>query len=162
VTSAEFRGITEQRAWKAYAQRLLGGQTLDPDAKRQFDLYWIEAGHHIREQVGDDRLLVQLLRHLLPPYDGAAVLLFRGENHDRWTRGAVGLGWTKDLEVARMFGRGVNAVHSGGVLLRAHFEPGAIISGPNWHSNHLGESQFTVDPLDARGLSVVEVFAPVP
>lgn len=50
------------------------------ETMNQFGTYWIEAGHHMRQQIWDDRLLVCLLRHLLPPYEGEAIELFRGEN----------------------------------------------------------------------------------
>ena len=56
------------------------------------------------------------------------------------------------------FGSGLNAVGSGGVLLKAHFEPEAIISGPNAHSNYLGESQFTVDPFAVTTILATEFF----
>lgn len=45
-----------------------------------------------------------------------------------------------------MFGRGLNAVHPGGVLLSAFAPPSAIIAEPNAHSRYLGEDEFTVDP----------------
>ena len=124
----------------------------------QFGTFWVEAGHHIREQISDDRTLVRLLRHLLPHYEGEALKLFRGENRNRWGNGAVGLAWTQNVETAKMFGRGLNAVGSGGVLLKARFDPSAIISGPNEHSSYLGEGQFTVDPFVTTTISVMEYF----
>ena len=57
-----------------------------------------------------------------------------------------------------MFGRGLNAVGAGGVLLRARFEPEAIISGPNAHSNYLGEKQFTIDPFAQTAIAAVEFY----
>jgi hypothetical protein len=119
---------------------------------------WITAGHHIRDRIADDTLLVRVLRHVLPPYDGEARVLYRGENRDRWNARRVGLAWTPDIETARMFGHGLNAVTSGGVLLTAHFEPEAIISGPNAHSRYLGEAQFTVDVSTATSLVAIEFF----
>lgn len=146
------------RSKDAYATSLLSKQKLPTEMMSQFGTYWIEAGHHMREQIGDDRLLVCLLRHLLPPYEGEAIELFRGENRDRWKSGAIGLAWSANAETARMFGSGLNAVSSGGVLLKAHFEPEAVISGPNAHSKYLGESQFTVDPLAVTTISATEFF----
>lgn len=143
----KFRMVKEQGQWAEYAMSLLSEQKLTSETVDQFGTYWIEAGHHIREQIGNDRLLVCLLRHLLPPYEGEAIELFRGENRDRWKCGAIGLAWSANADTARMFGSGLNAVGSGGVLLKAQFEPKAIIGGPNAHSKYLGESQFTVDPF---------------
>jgi hypothetical protein len=158
VTLENFRTIKEQGCWGAYATFLLNERTLTPLAKAQFGTYWIEAGHHIREQIADDRLLVRLLRHLLPPYEGEAIELFRGENRNRWESKIVGLAWTANADTARMFGRGLNAVGAGGVLLRAHFEPEAIICGPNAHSSYLDENQFTVEPFAGTAIAVVEFY----
>lgn len=161
ITLDQFRAIKEQTGWRAYADVLLGGQGLTIETTDQFGTYWIEAGHHMREQIADDRVLVRLLRHVLPAYDGEAVELYRGENTSRWEKGAVGLAWTSNIEIARMFGRGLNAMHSGGVLLKARFETSAIISGPNRHSGYLGEDQFTIDPLASTAVSAIESFPPI-
>jgi hypothetical protein len=59
-----------------------------------------------------------------------------------------------------MFGAGLNAVGTGGVLLRSTFEPAAIISGPGAHSLYLGENQFTVDPFFAHGVQCIAEFPP--
>lgn len=136
-------------------------QALTSEAVTHFGTYWIEAGHHIREQVADDEFLMRLLRKMLPPYKGEGIELFRGENLDRWKSGAIGLAWTMNIDTARMFAGGLNAVCSGGVLLRAHVEPAAIISGPNTHSGYLGEAQFTVDPNSLRHVSALEFFPPI-
>lgn len=157
MTLDQFRAVKEQGQWAAYAASLLE-QILPSETMDQFGMYWIEAGHHIREQIGDDRLLVCLLRHLLPPYEGEAIELFRGENKDRWECGAIGMAWSANAETARMFGSGLNAVGSGGVLLKARFESEALISGPNRHSNYLGESQFTVDPFAVTTITATELF----
>jgi len=158
VTLDQFRAIKEQGRWGLYAALLLREQKLAPDATEQFGTYWIEAGHHMREQIADDRVLVRLLRHVLPAYDGEAVELYRGENTSRWEKGAVGLAWTSNIEIAIRFGSGLNAVHSGGVLLKARFETSAIISGSNRHSRYLGEDQFTIDPFASTAVSAIEYF----
>lgn len=158
MTLEHFREIKEQGRWGTYAAFLLNERELTPATIAQFGTYWIEAGHHIREQIADDQRLVQLLSRLLQPYEDESVELFRGENRDRWESKIVGLAWTANADTARMFGRGLNAVGAGGVLLRARFEPEAIISGPNAHSSYLGEQQFTVNPFAGTAISVVEFY----
>ena len=132
-----------------------------PTERAAFDTYWIEGGHRIREQVADDRLLTLFLRSVLPPYSGAPITLFRGENRDRLSAGSIGLCWTPDSKVAQMFASGLNATGSGGALLKATFSASAIISGPNAHSVYLGEQQFTVDPFAIGDLRTVAVFPPI-
>jgi hypothetical protein len=155
-----FRKTTEQKGWKLRTQLLLEVSNISVEMKEEFGTYWIEAGHHIREQISDDRQLVRFLRHLLPPYDGDALTLFRGESLERWINGTVGLAWTPKIEVARMFASGLNSVGSGGVLLAGRFEAKAIISGSNPHSCYLGEEQLTVDPFYGTNLMAIEQFAP--
>lgn len=125
---------------------MLGRAGYSAEMIEDFGTYWVEAGHHIRAQIDDDLIVLRLLRHLLPQYKGQAIELFRGENRARWESKAVGLAWTPNQKTARMFGSGLNAVGSGGVLLCAWFEPEAIVAGPNAHSTYLDEDQFTVDP----------------
>lgn len=161
MTLEEYRSITEQKRWRSHAALLSNGHSPKPEDTDPFSTYWIEGGHHMREQISDDRELVRLLRHMLPPYKGVAIELFRGENKSRWESGTIGPAWTSNAEIARDFASGLNAVFTGGVLLKAKFEPLAIISGPNAHSKYLGEDQFTVDSLFLPTVSVVETFPPV-
>lgn len=160
MSLVDFRKTTEQKGWKLRTQLLLEVSNISVEMKEEFGTYWIEAGHHIREQISDDRQLVRFLRHLLPPYDGDALTLFRGESLERWINGTVGLAWTPKIEVARMFASGLNSVGSGGVLLAGRFEAKAIISGSNPHSCYLGEEQLTVDPFYGTNLMAIERFAP--
>lgn len=157
----DFRKTTANEAWKSRAFALLTEPEPLPEVAEHFGIYWIEGGHRIREQVADDRVLVSLLRHMLPPYQGAALTLFRGENQERWRAGQIGFAWTANVDVARTFGRGLNAVRSGGVLLKGRFEPKTIIAGPNSHSSYLGEGQYTIDPFSNMSIAVVETFPPV-
>jgi hypothetical protein len=75
--------------------------------------------------------------------------------------GSIGLAWTQDVGVAQMFGRGLNATKTGGVLLQGTFIPALIISGPNEHSSYLQEEQFTVEPPLAQDVKVVEEYPPL-
>lgn len=158
---ADFRAITEQERWASQVATMLQQPEFPAATVHAFGTHWIEAGHHLRSQIADDKLLVQLLRHLLPAYEGQTIELFRGENRERWERKAIGLAWSSNLETARMFGRGLNAVWSGGVLLKAQFSREAIVAGPNAHSSYLGEGQFTIDPFWPAHIEAVEFYPPV-
>lgn len=153
------RKITNENRWRAFTTRVISGeQKFEHDVANSFATYWIEAGHKVREQVADDQLLCVFLRTILPRYEGAPLALYRGENLSRWKAGCIGLAWTKNIGVARMFATGLNAVCTGGVLLKATFDSSAIICGPNAHSVYLGEEQYTVDPTSARELTSIEQF----
>ena len=139
---------------------IVRGEIAPPISTSAFATYWIVAGHRMREQIADDLLLADLLRRTLPPYTGGTATLYRGENIDRWRAGALGFAWTPNAEVAQMFGRGWNAVSTGGVLLKGIFAPSSIISGPNEHSSYLQEEQFTVDPSLAHDVQEIEMYPP--
>jgi len=156
----KFRNITKQKLWSSHVDILLNQSDLSQDIVQQFSTYWIEAGHHIRAQIANDRLLVTLLRHILTTYNGNSVKLYRGENEKRWETGNVGVAWTTEIEVAKMFARGLNSNPLGGVLLEGDFKPEAIICGPNSHSTHLGEKQYTIDPFYSTSIVVIEKFPP--
>lgn len=47
--------------------------------------------------------LADLFRHLLSPYVGPTLTLYRGELQSRHEKGLYGLSWTPDIEVATMF-----------------------------------------------------------
>ena len=149
--------ITSERRWPAMARHLLQ----DPGStyfRQALATYWITAGHHIRGQIGDERIVAELLRLVLPPYTGEAMVLYRGENALAYESGRIGFAWTPDMDVARMFGRGLNASPGGGLLLKARFAPGGILSGPNKYSLYLGERQYTTDPFAEVQIEVVERF----
>ena len=118
-------------------------------------------GHRIRGQVADDELLANLLRRVLPKYEGDKVTVYRGENLERWNAGQLGFSWTEKIEVARMFGQGLNATRTGGLLLKGYFAPDSIICGPNKHSAYLQEHQFTIDPSFYKEIQVIERYPPL-
>ena len=153
----EFRRISAEGRWREHAIALTAS-TPTNEVASAFSVFWIEQGHRIREQIEDDKLLVRLLRLMLPAYAGPDVEIFRGENKQRWELAKVGFAWSPNIEIGRLFAEGLNSVKTGGVLLKAVATPVAIISGPVAHSNYLGECQFTVDPSLLDDISVVQYF----
>ncbi|ATS52144.1 conserved hypothetical protein [Xanthomonas citri pv. fuscans] len=149
--------FTESAAWSEVVADVLGGIPELPWGYEDFGTHWIVAGHRIREQVANDRVLAQFLRKVLPPYSGASLVLFRGESRERFSAGKVGLSWSKDRAIAELFARGLNSI-GGGLVLRAAFCPEGIIAAPNAHSFYLGEHQYTVDPSAADRIEVVGKF----
>lgn len=157
----QMRRLTAANEWRAIVARALKDRLPQFD-KAAFDTYWIEGGHRIREQVGDDHQLAAFLWLSLPRYKadaGARVELYRGENANRLRLGQLGFAWTPDRATAEMFASGLNACGSGGVLLRA--QVGAeIIAGPGAHSLYLGENQYTVDPTAGFPVETLAEFPP--
>ena len=155
-SAAEFQAITEDGRWRSYSAALMNEPEIDAAISESFSTYWIVAGHRIRAQFESDAALVQFLRFMLPPYTGPGLTLYRGENMARYEKGYIGLAWTAEIETARMFGRGLNSVEGGGVVLSARCPEESILCGPNAHSNYLGERQYTVDPRLCESFKLVE------
>ena len=158
MTIDALRKVTQDRAWRKLALSVIEQRDVLPASIDSFGAHWIEAGHHIRQQINDDQMLCAFLRLSLPSYQGKELLLYRGENIDRFQAGKVGLAWTSDLKTAEMFGSGLNAINSGGLLLQAIFPVGSVITGPNAHSQYLGEEQFTVDVAQAKNIKVLQQY----
>jgi hypothetical protein len=116
----------------------------------RFHTQWHVCHHYLRELVSDDDLLIDMLWVWLPRYQGSDLILYRGENIDRFEAGRIGTAWTDKQETAEMFASGLNAVSKGGVVLRANVPASTIIAGPSKHSLYLGESEFTIDIRKTR------------
>lgn len=131
--------------WRQLFRRLITCPPLNDAISERFHTKWHVSHHYIRELIADDALLTDMLWVWLPRYSGPGLLLYRGENIDRFERGAIGSAWTDQKETARMFASGLNAEGKGGVILQVQAPAEAIIAGPSKHSDWLGESEFTVD-----------------
>ena len=154
----KLNSITENHGWEKWTEIPHWFSTFSVDEKEKFHTFWTVAGHHVREQIGDDRFLVNILRCGLPMYTGDRRLLYRGENLDRLAAGRIGFCWTEKRSIAEMFASGLNATRSGGVLIESVFDSEAIISSPSNHSEYLGEFEYTVDPTSIQDWSVIKEF----
>ena len=108
-----------QAEWSDLIRDLAG---LPPSSKQlaeRFHTQWHVCHHFLRELVNDDDLLIDMLWVWLPRYQGPDMVLYRGENTDRFETGRIGTAWTDRQATAEMFARGLNAVGKGGVVLRA-------------------------------------------
>jgi len=119
---------------------------------------WTVRGHRIREMVNNDNVLLDVLRILLPKYDGPSMVLYRGENIDRSEQGALGFAWTTRKDIALMFARGLNAEGKGGILLSVNAPTKAIIASPGRHSIFLDEHEYVVDPRHLQDIASIELF----
>jgi len=159
--SEYFEKITNNKAWNEEADVLLEKNTFSKEFIIEFHTNWTVRGHRIREQINNDRKLSMLLQHIFPAYTGEEKILFRGENKERWKKENVGFCWTTNKETAAVFARGLNAINSGGLLLKCNCKPEWIIIGPSNHSNYLGESEYTVAPESIKNINVLFEYEPV-
>lgn len=131
--------------WGTLIRALITRPPKDGAIADRFHTIWHTSHHHIRELVGDDELLMDMLWTWLPRYRGQDLVLYRGENIDRLELGRIGTAWSVNEKTAQMFASGWNATGNGGVILETTAPAGAIIAGPSAHSIRMDEHEFTVD-----------------
>ncbi|MFZ4703608.1 MAG: hypothetical protein ACOYMG_26495 [Candidatus Methylumidiphilus sp.] len=137
--------------WREFLRELTRSRPGTPELASTFHTQWHVCHHRLRELIEDDGLLLDVAWAWLPRYAGPGLVLFRGENIDRFEVGQIGSAWTDKIETANTFATGLNAVGKGGVVLKVHAPAEAIIAGPSKHSLYLGESEFTLDTRVAIG-----------
>jgi len=93
-----------------------------------------------------------------PGYYGRGHILYRGECLFLYNQDKLGFCWTPKRDIAMMFARGLNALESGGVLLKAFAPASAILAGPNDHSRYLEEHEYTCDPTALKSVEVLQWF----
>lgn len=140
--------------WRTFMRKMVVCSPKNSVVADRFHTQWHVAHHYIRALVDDDELLMDMLWKWLPRYNGPELLLYRGENIDRFELGSVGTAWTDKESVAKMFASGLNAEGKGGVILESVVPADAIIAGPSAHSIYLGEYEYTVD---RRRLSTISL-----
>ena len=144
--------------WKRYVDAVLNSEPVTLKLQNEFHTIWTVKGHQIRLDVDDDSMLADFLWRMLPKFDGHSPSLYRGENRMRWRLGRIGFSWSTNLDTARMFARGLNAVGSGGVVLELAAKSDCIIAGPSSHSLYLNESEYTVDPRKLGHVTALEEY----
>jgi hypothetical protein len=92
----------------------------------------------------------------LPEYSGSEIKLYRGECKFLFESGLIGFCWTRDINKAEEFASGLNSEGAGGVLIECWAPKDAILSGPNSHSNYLGESEYTCNPFKIESVKVLK------
>ncbi len=145
--------------WRATFQHL--AQHVEPTAFDRASVHtlWTVNGGHLRGKIQDNPLVLCVLKKSLPGYQGAGLVLYRGECQFLYAQNKIGFCWSPKIEVATMFARGLNAIESGGILLKAFAPPEAILAGPNDHSaRQIGEFEYTCDPKRLRGILVLKSF----
>jgi hypothetical protein len=134
----------------AVALRRVGEiETPHPRAQARFVRAWLSIGIVLREMTCDDRAFFAGLRVLLPPYDGPAVTLYRGQLKEH-----LGISWSSNFWVAEAYARlgcFTQRPRHGAILIRATIPPSMIISA-------LGnkDEEYVVDPRWLKDFEVDE------
>jgi hypothetical protein len=125
---------------------------IHPASKAMMLAVWVDDGQAIRDSVDNDLLLCDALRNILPPYQGAAQLLYRGEGALARRRRIYGLSWTTDRGAAESFAR-----NNGCVVLETLASPEAIICVSQLFIDNLRHDIEVEYLVDRRRLGAVNV-----
>jgi hypothetical protein len=94
---------------RAYGPAFCGQLIIAAQLRRFVGLFWGSGhvwGDNFRNEVGDDLVLVRLLRVLLPRYEGPPRSLFRGDSFRNRCHSTYGVSWSTDIATARAFADG--------------------------------------------------------
>jgi hypothetical protein len=145
-TRQMLQALHQEGRSKAAFARLGDVKNLSKKARTAFLSIWIECAHHIRWEVADDIVLLDALRRLLPPYQGPALVLHRGETWREFSVQSYGMCWTSSRESAETFARAWNAEYpDGGVLIETAAPTDAIIAQAPTSGVCDWEQQYVVD-----------------
>lgn len=119
---------------------------------------WQSDGDSLRTEVGDDLVLIDALRAMLPKYRGSALTIYRGDSWENRRRRTYGLSWSTERPVGDVFARDRRSKYvCGTVLLTAEAPPEAVLCLTASHSRQFREECEVL--VDRRRLSRVRVLA---
>jgi hypothetical protein len=128
-------------------------------SKDKVHTLWTVNGGHLRRKIKNDKIVAKVLSVALPVYGGDGLTLYRGECRFLYESGKLGFCWTPEIDVATMFARGLNAIESGGVLLKAYAPIAAIFSGPNDHSaKQMEEFEYTCNSEFLESIEIIRSY----
>jgi hypothetical protein len=131
-----------------------------PRATQEFFLQvYLTSGDHIRQE-GNDLVLADGLRVLLPKYKGPAMRLYRGDSFRNRSRRTYGLSWTACADIARDFAEtgSWRASDGGSALLETLAPPDAIICAPALLDDRYAEKEYIVDRRRLTSVKAIERF----
>jgi hypothetical protein len=112
--------------WLSAFRKLISkGRPVSQEIQNAFQQFWIQSKDFPR-RIGNDRVLCDAVRILLPPYHGPGLLLYRGTTAGERRRRTYGLSWSDDLISAEDFARRCSA--DDGIVLETLAPPDAILA----------------------------------
>ena len=152
--SAFFENLSEIANYydpRAAFLRLRRHRTFPFSLRALFARCWVRYGDGCRKDVNDDLLVLDVLRCLLPPYEGPGLTLYRGDSAFNRRRRTYGMSWSASRGASPpILPKRHRRVYSdGSVLLEAEAPPDAIVFAPALHVNDYAEDEYVVDRAPA-------------
>ena len=161
-SAAIFDSFVQCRAQGTLRRALMKPPSLPPmaaAARRDFREFCRTYGDSLRNDVGDDIVLIRALRALLPAYRGGPVTLFRGEGAKNRKRRAYGMSWTTVRAVAEHHAKGWWRTSRGGsVVLKVAAVAASIIASLKGF-DRFAEREYLVDRRFLTNVHVIERYS---
>ena len=151
-------------AWHQTMRAVAKTRNISEDIQHAFLLIWTIGGDHIRSEVGDDKVLIDALRKLVPPYKGPSRKLYRGDCFTNRKHRTYGLSWSAERDVAECFAHNIYQSFEGGSVLLETIAPldAIICAVPADNSAHAVEEEYLVDRRRLTSVRVLERYPPKP
>lgn len=127
-------------------------------------MFWNRHGFQVAGSLRGNPILLDVLRHHLPPYSGPPLTLYRGELEARHLAEVYGIAWTSQPERAEAFARRRDSWEGRGIVLKIDATPEMILAALNNHAFYVGptkdaffagEGEYLVDTRIIGGVTVV-------
>ena len=129
--SGIYVNTTDAALWRETFDYLAGVNDHSIFLKHKIQSLWLTYGGDVRAIIKNDALVLQVLKKTLPGYAGEGLTLYRGESWFLFDQNAIGFCWTASAEIASTYAKGLNAVESGGVLLKCYAPAESILAVPD-------------------------------
>jgi hypothetical protein len=127
------------------------------DMQAFFLAFWKISGDSVRQGIGNDIVLINALRCLLPPYEGPPMMLFRGDSLWNRRRRTYGVSWTAERAVAEAFANGLwRTCEGGSVVVQTEAPASAILARIPDGEDSYGEAEYLVDRRRLADVRVIE------
>ena len=115
---------------------------------------WLQYGGDLRARIKNDALVLAVLHKTMPGYQGDGLTLYRGESWGLFEQQQIGFFWTPDEQLASKYAQGINAIESGGILLKAFAPTEAILAG----NAHPDKNSWICDPNQLLRMTTLGYF----
>ncbi len=145
--------------WRDFFLLARKAKSICLDSRYFFARFWCEYGDTIRNEVGDDSVLISGLWKLLPSYHGRPRTLYRGCSMISRKHRSYGPSWTSDLIVAKSYAINFHKMSGDpSVLIKTIAPPDAIVCEVSCYCESFEEDEFIVDRRRLHAVDVIDRF----
>jgi hypothetical protein len=150
----------DARLWRQTFEYIVQMQDLPGIDKSLITALWYQYGGDLRALIKNDALVLSVLKKCLPnahPHQANGITLYRGESWFLFDQNQIGFCWTPSEALATTYAKGLNAVESGGVLLKCFAPADAILAAPAT-AGEIKQNLYICDPGRLLRLTTLALF----